>query len=244
MVSCQKQLIERQANGTITVDVENSPVVDVVTKADASASADDFMVYVVSSENVTEYRGFYKDMASPLIVPVGTYIVSAENVTESQALAGWGQVRYYGTSEAKEVVQGNVPTNYNFTCRMVNSAASVVFAENIAAHFKDYSVTAYTVSSRPLVYNALNASTAVGYYTPGTLSFSFTGTLLENDQTVTISGSKSLPAATHLHMTFRISGQNGSLKPEITVDTSCTDLYSEITVDPSDGSFDIVDKTE
>ena len=80
----------------------------------------------------------------------------------------------------------------------------------------------------------------VGYFNGGaTLNYVFSGTYIIDNEQMTITGSKTLQAATHVHMTFRMSGQNGSVgKPEIVVDTSCEDLYETITVDPSgDGSF-------
>ena len=49
VVSCQEALIERRADGRLTLDLENSPVVEVVTKAE-EVSTDDFNVYVKSEE--------------------------------------------------------------------------------------------------------------------------------------------------------------------------------------------------
>ncbi len=241
-VSCQKPLIMRHATGAIEVHVDNSPVVDIVTKAGETVTADEFMVYVESSEGVMTYEGLYKDMPAPLIVPVGTYTVSAENVTEAAALEGWGQVRYYGASQAKEVKQGDVPTSYDFTCRMVNAAVSVLFDENIASHFSEYSVSVHTEEARKLVYNEANTLSAVGYFAPGTMTFEFSGKLADDGQAIRISGTKTLAAATHLNLTFCISQQNGSLKPEITVDATYEVLYSTVTIDPEDGSFDVTDR--
>lgn len=241
-VSCQKSLIQRESEGRLSLQLENSPVVEALTKAsDDQVSTDNFSVYVSSDDATFTY--VYKDMPPVITVPVGTYTVSAENVTETVALTSpdmWGQVRYAGTSEAKEVVAGINPTQFSLTCKMVNTAVSVVFGENIDKHFKDYKITAYAVDTRKLEYTPANTSgetPAVGYFTSGTaLNYVFTGIYLIGNEPMTITGSKPLQPATHLHLTFRMSEQNSTVgKPEIIVDTTCEDLYETITVDPSEG---------
>ena len=135
-LSCQKSLIQRETEGQLSLQLDNSPVVEMVTKAGADeVSVDDFNVYVSSKDATFTY--VYKDMPSVITVPVGFYTVSAENVTETQSLTSpdkWGQVRYAGTSVEKEVSAGLNPTTFNLTCRMVNTAVSVVFGENIDKH--------------------------------------------------------------------------------------------------------------
>ena len=241
-VSCQQSLIQRETEGRLSLELENSPVVEVLTKAEGDAvSVDDFNVYVSSSNATFSY--IYKDMPSVITVPVGFYTVSAENVTETESLTSpdkWGQVRYAGTSDQKEVVAGLNPTRFSLTCRMVNTAVSVVFGENIDKHFKDYSITAYTVETRKLEYtpsNTAGENPVVGYFNGGlALNYVFSGTYIIDNEPMTITGSKALQAATHLHLNFRMSEQNGALgKPEIIVDTTCEDLYETITVDPSEG---------
>lgn len=243
-VSCQEIIIHNDAMGTLSLQLENSPVVEVVTKASDEVSVDEFNVYVKSANTTFSY--VYKDMPSVITVPVGFYTVSADNVTETESLTQpdkWGQVRYAGTSDQKEVVAGGTPTSYSLTCRMVNTAVSMTFGENIDKHFKDFKITAYTDNTRQLEYTPSNTSgdsPVVGYFNGGaTLNYVFSGTYIIDNEQMTITGSKTLQAATHVHMTFRMSGQNGSVgKPEIVVDTSCEDLYETITVDPSgDGSF-------
>lgn len=238
MTACQEMLIERSNDGKLSLHLDNSPVVEVVTKA-ADVSTDDFTVYV-SSEDAT-FTYVYKDMPEVITVPVGFYTVSAENISETVSLTKpdqWGQVRYYGITEEKEVTAGINPTQYSLTCTMANTAVSVVFGENIDKHFTDYSVNAYTVETRKLNY--LPSASKVGYFTPQTLYYEFTGKYMEDSEPMTITGSKALQPATHLHLTFRMSEQNGAVgKPvDIIVETTCEDLYETITVDPSDeGSF-------
>ncbi len=246
LASCQKSLISRQADGMISVHVENSPVVEVVTKAGEDVPADDFNVYVSSDAATFSY--VYKDMPPVVTVPVGTYVVSADNVTEAQSLTQpdqWGQVRYAGASVAKEVAAGSEATEFSLTCTMANTAVSVLFGENIDKHFDNYTVTAYTVDTRKLVFDAVNTvgdAPVVGYYTPSTLYYEFTGNFMEEAAPMTIRGSKPLRAATHLHLTFRISEQNGGIgKPEIIVDATCEDLYETITVDPSEGGSFVIE---
>jgi hypothetical protein len=241
-LSCQEIVIQKEAEGKLSLLLENSPVVEVVTRTDGQeVSTDDFNVYVSSKD--AQFAYVYKDMPSVITVPAGFYTVSAENVTESQSLYApdkWGQVRYAGTTSQKEVVAGLEPTQFNLTCKMVNTAVSVVFGENIDKHFTDYKITAYTVDTRKLEYtpaNTVGDTPAVGYFSSGVaINYVFTGTYKIENEPLTITGSKMLQPATHLHMTFRMSEQNGAVgKPEIVVDTTCDDLYETITVDPSEG---------
>lgn len=241
-VSCQKNIIQKTAEGRLCLQLENSPIVEVLTKADGDeVSVDDFKVYVSSDAATFSY--IYKDMPSVITVPVGFYAVSAENVSTEDARSKpdvWGQVRYAGETAQKEVVAGLNPTTFNLTCTMANTALSVVFGENIDKHFTDFKITAYTDASRKLEYTPDNTSgddPAVGYFDSGlSLNYVFTGTYIIENEPMTITGSKTLQPATHLHLTFRMSGQNGTVgKPEIIVDTQCDDLYETITVDPSEG---------
>ncbi len=235
MVSCQKQLIERQLNGALSVNVDNSPVVEIVTKAGETVSADDFNVFVSSSDASFNQTYIYKDMPSVVMVPVGSYTVSAENVTEAASLSQRGQVRYYGEAGPKEIEASPTPVNFDFTCTMVNSAVSVVFGENIPKHFTGYKVTVYTVEDRQLDFDAANTTPV--YFNPGELHYVFSGTFMNEDAPMTVSGTVKTPleAAKHLHLTFNISEQNGAVgKPVIEVDDACEDLYETITVDPAD----------
>jgi hypothetical protein len=241
-LSCQEIVIQKEAEGKLSLLLENSSVVEVITKTDAGeVSTDDFNVYVSSKD--AEFSYVYKNMPSVITIPAGFYTVSAENVTESQALTVpdiWGQVRYAGATAQKEVVAGQEPTQFSLTCKMVNTAVSVVFGENIDKHFTDYKITAYTVDNRKLEYtpaNTVGETPAVGYFSSGVaVNYVFTGTYKLENEPMTITGSKMLQPATHLHLTFKMSEQNGAIgKPEITIDTTCEDLYETITVDPSEG---------
>lgn len=245
--ACQSSLIEdRQTYGSLSLQLDNSSAVQVTTRADDgdAVSVDDFNVYVSSDDATFSY--VYKDMPSVVTLPVGLYVVSADNITEAQALSlpdEWGQVRYAGTSEQVNVVAGLNPVYVSLTCKMVNTAVSVVFGENIDKHFSGYSITAYTDESRKLVFtpeNTVGENPATAYYSPEKkLNYVFAGTYLDDSEPMVITGSKLLQPATHLHLTFRMSEQNGSVgRPVIEVDTTCEDLYETITVDPTeDGSF-------
>ncbi len=236
MVSCQEQLIERQMNGSLSVHVENSPAVEVVTKAGETVPTDNFNVYVKSSDASYSQSYIYSAMPAVVMVPIGTYTVSAENVSEAASLSQpdeRGQVRYFGETAPKEVAASTAPTNFDLTCRMVNTAVSVVFGENIAKHFTDYKVTVHTVETRSLVFDSGNSAPA--YFIPATLHYEFSGKFMEEDTPMTVTGTKNLSAATHIHLTFDISGQNGTVgKPEITVDDSYENLYDTVMVDPTD----------
>ncbi len=245
-VSCQEVIMSDRADGAISVHIENSPVVEVITKAESGESTsevspDNFKVYIKSTDKSFVMDPYiYKDMPTQITVPAGFYIVSAENVNEQEALAqpdSWGQVRYYGESDSQEVKAGQSATQYNFTCYMVNTALSIDFSEKISTHFKDFKVTAFT-DGRNLEYTT-STTDKVGYFTPGTLTYVFTGKYMDETSPMTITGTRTVAKATHLHLTFDISEQNGTVdKPTIIVDASCTDLNTTITVDPSEnGSF-------
>lgn len=238
LASCQKQIIERRMDGSLSLLLENSPIVEMVTKADdATVSADDFDVFVRSEDATFSY--IYKDMPAVITVPVGLYTVSAENITETESLTIpdiWGQIRYAGTTQPQEVVAGLSPTQFSLTCTMANTAVSVVFDESISKHFTDYTITVYTVESRKLVYSQANTgeNPAVGYFTPdAALNYVFSG--IYDGEPVTMTGSKTIVPASHLHLTFKMSEQNGAVfRPEILVDATCEDLYETITVDPTE----------
>ncbi len=239
VLSCNVQIVEKQDFGTISIHIDNAPVVEVTTKADA-VSADNFNVYI-SSEN-DSYTYVYKDIPGVLSVPVGMYTVKAENVTEEASLTQpdeWGQVRYAGSSATKEVKVGAM-TDFSFTCSIVNAAVSVVFDSSIADYFTDYTVTAYATEDRQLVYNQTNTSSEtpiVGYFMPGTITYIFSGTFMDEAAPRTIYGTKNIQAATHEHLTFKIAEQDGSLGINIAVDSTCEHFYETITVDPTDDSF-------
>lgn len=234
-VSCQEELIERRAEGRLSLHLENSPAVEVVTKADEVSTAD-FNVFVKSADASFTY--IYKDMPSVITVPVGHYVVSAENVSETVSLTqpdSWGQVRYYGVTQEKEVTSDIDPTEFSLTCTMANTAVSVVFDENVVKHIKDYSVTAYTTESRKLEY--FPSASKVGYFSAEKLYYEFKGKYIEDSEPVSIKGSKALGPATHLHITVKMSDKNGTIgKPQITVDTTCDDVYETITVDPTENN--------
>lgn len=245
-VSCQESIIERRVDGCLSLRLENSPAMEVVTKGDAGAEAlstDDFNVYVSSA--LSTYSYIYKSMPDVITLPVGTYVVSADNVSEEESVSQpdiWGQVRYAGQSDPVEVVAGLNPAYVTLTCTMANTAVSVTFGENIDKHFTDYTITAYTSSDRKLVFTPSNTAgddAVVAYYPATTLNYAFSGKYLQEQEPMTITGSLSLEAATHLHLTFRMSEQNGAVgKPTIILVEDCKDLYETITVDPTgNGSF-------
>lgn len=245
-VSCQEAIITDKADGAIAVHIETSAAVEVVTKADANTvSPDNFAVYVKSGDNLIKSFAKYVDMPDQIKVPAGEYVVSAENVTIADSFKSaddsndpWGQVRYSGQSAPIEVKAGETATECSFTCTMANTALSIDFGENIRYHFSEIKVTAATANSRSLEYTTATTQ-KVGYFSPETLTYTFIGKYLDEETPMSITGTRALQAATHLHLTFDISEQNGTIgKPTITVIADCEDLNETITVDPSEnGSF-------
>ncbi len=243
--SCQKHGTDL-GTGTIYLSLENSPVVEVVTKA-SEVNTDDFRVYVNSAAN--SYSYFYREMAGGVVVTSGMYTVSAENISEAASLTGnsnWGQPRYWGQSEAKQVGGSAETAEFSLTCSMANAALKIIFDKTIADNFTDYKVVAYTDQNRCLEYNAANTSgetPAVGYFSPQNLTYVFTGTYKdyskptsEADYTLaelSVSGTKSLAKATQLNLTFKTVDQHGSLGLDITVNTDYENLYETVMVDPN-----------
>lgn len=248
LVSCQEKLIERRADGQLALSVENSPVIETVTKAgEEEIDTDLFTVYITSSDGTfseSNTNAYYQQKGT-VTVPAGRYTVSAENVTDTAAhpADGWGQARYYGASEEKEVTAGPDPTSFNVVCRMVNTAVSVVFDASVEELFEDYQVVAYVDEDRKLTYD--ESTTSVGYFGSNVaLHYVFSGTYLKDSQVKTIKGHyDNIAPATHLHLTFKIKEQppvdtDGDMSISLDVITNCKDLYENITVDPSEnGSF-------
>lgn len=249
LVSCQEKLIERRADGQLALSVENSPVIETVTKAgEEEVNTDLFTVYITSADGTfseSDTYAYYKEKGT-VKVPAGRYTVSAENVTDAVAhpADAWGQARYYGASEEKEVTAGPDPTPFNVACRMVNTAVSIVFDASVAELFEVYDVQAYTVETRKLTYDASSAS-SVGYFPSDVLYYKFTAKYTESDtETKSFTGHCDIDPATHMHLTFKIKEQppvdtDGDMSIMIDVISDCEDLYSDITFDPSDGSVTV-----
>lgn len=256
LVSCQEKLIERRVDGHLALRVENSPVVETVTKAgEEDVNTDNFTVYIVSTDASHSESDTYANYQAKgtIKVPAGNYTVSAENVTDAVAHPaeplGWGQPRYYGISEEKPVTAGPVPTPFEVTCRMANTALSVVFDASVEEYFSDYQVVAYVDEGRKLTYD--EQTTTIGYFGSGkNLYYDFSGTYKKDSQTKTIKGHYSqIAPATHLHLTFKIKEQpeedtDADMGISIEVITDCEDLYRNVTVDPSDGSYEEEDIVE
>lgn len=239
--SCQEVLIEDRTGGAIAVRLENSQVVEVVTKADEPAvNVDDFNVYVTSSDvaDFTALNVKYGQMDKNLPVKPGTYTLYADNITETQSLTDRGAVRYACDPVTKSVTAG-AATTYQLSCTMVNTAVSVEFIGAFSDFLQDgYKVQVHMedAESRKLDYTAANAS--VGYFKPSAsaqLVYTFTGKDKQGNDLAPISDRIAISKATHLTLQFKIVGDvNGSLKTEISVNTDCEELAPvEVTVDPS-----------
>lgn len=256
MTSCQKSLIERSSDsGSLTLNLKNDPIVEVVTKNTTDVPVDNFNVYINKDNQV--YRQYkYSAMTAPIAVPAATYTVSADNYTVTEALSannGWGDVRYYGISEAKAVNTGQ-NTDYQVTCRVANTAVSVIFDPSVANYFEQgFKLTAYTDVNRKLTYELASGTTSgtvanVGYFESGnSLLYQFVGTYKGDTVKKEIVGTipeEKLAAATHLYLTFKVNNLEGTLKPTITVITECQSLYETITVDPTGNGSIVPDSND
>ena len=247
--SCQEILIEDRMDGSISVLLENSPVVEMVTKADAAGetqnqavNTNDFNVYITSDNSAFQPMTVkYGVMESVLPVKVGNYSVYADNVTETASLTGWGQLRYACAPVTKAVAAGKA-TAFELKCAMVNTAVSVEFMGNFSQYLSEgYKVAVHVedATARVLEFNAANttaADPAVGYFKPTAyLAYTFTGNDKQGNALAPISGRLEIRAQTHLTLQFKIKGdESGNInKPTIEVDTTCTELSETVIVDPS-----------
>lgn len=240
--SCQEMLIEDRTGGTISVRLENSQVVEVMTKSDEPAvNVNDFNVYVSSTDvaDFTPLNVKYGVMDKNLPVKPGTYTLYADNITEVVSLTDWGSVRYACVPVTKTVATG-VGTTYQLSCSMVNTAVSVEFVGAFSDFLQEgYKVQIYMedAESRKLDYTAANTA-SVGYFKPSEsaqLVYTFTGKDKQGNDLQPISARIQIRKATHLTLQFKIVGDvNGTLKTEISVNTQCEELDPvEVTVDPS-----------
>lgn len=253
-VSCQEIVIEDKEDGAISILLENSPVVEFVTKTDTSddeaassqpaVNEDEFNVYVTSDvESFQPMNVKYGAMETVLPVKIGNYTIYSDNVSEDASLTGWGQVRYACDPVTKPVEAGKA-TTFDLNCSMVNTAVSVEFIGNFSEYLSEgYKVAVHVVdaTSRVLEFNAANTTAetpSVGYFKPSAkLSYTFTGNDKQGAALAPVSGLIDIVKATHLTLQFKIKGDaSGNLnKPQLEVNTDCTELDPiEVEVDPSD----------
>ncbi len=226
--SCQEEVSEEQPFGTIRVRMTNVPVVEVVSRA---INVDDFKVYIICN-NIVYSEFLCKDLPETISVRQGEYTVMAENISEAESLnepTPWGQLRYTG-SDTKWVAR-QTETQFDIVCRVANSAVTVMYDASLNAFYNDYNVVLYTTEDRKLTYDP--QTSLVAYFSPATLHYEFSGTFMDGSLR-TFSNTVELQAATNTRLNFRISEPQGPFaKPEITVDTTCEELYKEIVIDPS-----------
>lgn len=249
-VSCQEVLIEDKSDGSISVILDNSSVVEFITKAEDDSTSEyeidenDFNVYI-SSSDVADFQPInvkYGVMQTVLSVKAGNYTIYADNVSEDASLTAWGQARFACTPVTKVVESGRA-TTFNLDCAMVNTAVSVEFIGNFSQYVSDgYKVAIYVedAKSRVLEYNAANTTAetpAVGYFKPSAhLIYTFSGNDKQGNALAPVSGRLEIAPKTHLTLQFKIKGDStGNIgKPVLEVDTTCTVLEPVVVeVDPS-----------
>lgn len=249
-VSCQEVLIEDKADGSISVMLDNSSEVELITKVEDGNTSEyeldesEFNVYV-SSSDVADFQPLdvkYGAMKTVLPVKAGSYTVYADNVSEDASLTGWGQARFACEPITKEVESGKA-TTFRLDCAMVNTAVSVEFIGDFPQYLSDgYKVAIHVedATSRVLEYNAANTTAeppAVGYFKPSAhLVYTFSGKDRQGNDLAPISGRLEISPKTHLTLQFKIKGDvSGNInKPVLEVDTTCTVLETvEVEVDPS-----------
>lgn len=270
-VSCQEVVLEDKTDGAISVQLKNSPKVELVTKTDdadddsasegqtgsdgttdVKVDTDGFNVYINDGSETEVY--IYKDIKDKVMpVTPGTYTISADNVTEEKSRTNngnWGEVRYATPAPVEKVVSAGVATAYALECKMTNAAVSVRFEGDFDAVLSEYSVTVYMkdAEDRKLKYDKTNTSDEglkSGYFTPtgSKLRYDFNGKPKAGTE-LNLAGEFDIDAATHLILKFKLKDDpNGYIQPEISVNTECVEVPKEVEIDPTQSSNGSSDST-
>lgn len=207
-------------------------------------------VYVFGDDFMTYYR--YADIPEYIEVPTNSiepYQVYAQTMSESQAEMTpdeWGQIRYAGHCEVM-VNRIDVPVEARVTCTVANAQVSVNFSPEILTYYSDCSLTVSTSEGRTLVFTPSNASDALAYMTAGeTVDYVFSGVFNITGEEGSAPRTLALEPAMHYTINVKMGEVESVLgQPDISLNVSCEDVYSTMTVDPSqDGVSNTVNGNE
>ncbi len=224
--------------GMLDVALTSEVEIDVQTKSGAYDAYNIYIRGTLTGQDPFERDMKYAEMSEGCEVPYGIYSIAAENCTPDQAHDGLGCARYYGvTTEIK--VMSFESTSVSVDCRMVNSKATVTFADDFLSEFDEGSVSVdmevggrkhtITPPSQDIVYfNVDSQGSEFTYTVHGSIdgtSMSYLGTLL-------------LRPAKFARITIK-SNHNGILGPDIDVQDE-----TEIGVEEISGEIDLEDGEE
>ncbi len=250
--SCNKELMESQKMGSISLSLSSDVEVVTQTKADA-VDCSDFLVDIYGTTFLgNEYESetyVYENMPESIAVPFGSYHVSAQNCIEEEAEAGFGQVRYYGVSEQVDVFSYAKETVI-IQCRMANGKASIIFDRSFQDDFADVSAE-LSVGARTVPLTAEESATSDVYFNVpaggADLVYKVYGTVgkgTEQERRLSYTNAASpmkLSPAKWTKITIK-SNHNGIIGPDITVDGNMGNDTTTEVIDPEQGS-DIADGT-
>ncbi len=251
--SCNKALMEPQKMGSISLSLSSDVEVVARTKADA-VDCSDFLVDIYGTtllgQDYASEQCAYKALPDPFPLPFGRYYVSAQSCLESQAVEGFGCVRYHGVSQQVGILSYD-QASVAVECKMANGKATLVFDDSFLDDFSDVRAE-LTVGDRKVSLSSAqaNALTEVYFNVPSEgagLVYRVYGTIAagtEQERELSYTNESSplkLSPAKWAKITIK-SNHNGIIGPGVTVDGEMGNDSSTEVIDPEQGS-DVVDGT-
>ena len=250
-LGCNKEVMEPQRLGTISLALSSDEEIVVSTKADSDCS--DFLVDIygttfLGQEYATD-QFIYGSMPGQIEIPYGYYRVSAQNCLEETAEQGFGCVRYYGESDQVDVLSEEVE-RVTVKCTMVNGKVSITFDESFLQDFSDVTVDVQVTRTVSLTSEQANAPAELYFNVPQSgaqLIYNIHGIVAkgtEAERSLTYTNSSSpmtLFPAKWAKITIK-SNHNGLIGPGVLVDgTMGSESFTEF-IDPEGGNT-VVDGT-
>ncbi len=237
--------------GAISLSLTSDVEVLAETKADA-VDCSDFLVNIDGttflSQAYASEQYVYGTMPATISIPYGYYKVTAQSCSEETAVAGFGQVRYYGVSDQVDVLSKET-ASVTVACSMVNGKASMTFDESFLEDFSEVSVE-LTLGQRTVSMSSeqANAGTEIFFNLPSEgadLIFKVYGTIAKGTAQekqlsyTNIDSPMTLLPAKWVKITIK-SNHNGVIGPDITVDSDMDSSTSTEVLNP-EGGIDTVD---
>ena len=249
--ACNKNVMEPQRMGAISLALSSDNEVVVSTKADG-VDHSGFLVDIYGTtflgQDYASEQYIYSEMPAQVVIPYGYYYVSAQSCTESSAQTGLGQVWYYGVSDRVDVLS-QTPANASVSCKMINGKVTLTIDESFLEDFEDVTADITATRTVSLTTEQTIVPTDVYFNTPVEgvqLTYTVYGTVKSTGVRVKYSNADSVNPLT-LHpakwakITIR-SNHNGVIGPDVTVDGDMdNDSFTE-NIDPDTGDT-VVDGT-
>ena len=247
MMACNKELMEHQRMGSISLSLSSDVEVVADTKTgDETVDCSDFLVDISGTtflgQAYASDQYVYGTMPDIVTLPYGYYHVTAQSCLESAAEKGFGCVRYYGVSDQVDVLS-QTPAQVTVACHMVNGKVTMTFDESFLEDFSDVTVDIKCTRNVSLTSEQANAPTEIYFNLPSegcSLEYTIYGTIAkgtENEKKLSYSNSASaltLLPAQWAKITIK-SNHNGIIGPDVNVDEEMgDDVFTEI-INPEDG---------